>query len=371
MKKYDYLGILRGFTEKEYTLFYTLSTNEDIVSEELYKAVKENVAGCATMFLQTGDKFKQWLCFYSPENECLSYLDTTIICHIYRHKSWVDEFKGDFNNLNDLLSFLIGSWKNKTRTLKSNLNQLDMFYQRYIRFLNTNAGQDFAYAKSLDSLTEENVFEEGLYYTDKPYWESEVYRMQQLLKFKKTILLKKCKTTLENLEMQIIWDLTFEGKKFNLKEAERRVWKEVGENTIPHTTLFKHLKKLRLVMLQEIYNHLSDEFDYFSNKSFEINGEIVTFKSAIEKFLLDAKIDLALEKNDCRETNIKIVETAYAWAKRHGLVISTATSSPNILAQVKGDSYGLPHHGWKTYFYKGGGFKDFYNNVTGFYKDLN
>ena len=123
-------------------------------------------------------------------------------------------------------------------------------------------------------------------------------------------------------------------------------------------------------MLQTIYKYLDDDFDYFSNKSFEIGGQVMTFKSAIYKYLIEAKIDLELDTLNKTDTNIKVVDVATAWAARNGLQISTYTDSPNVLARVKGDSYGTSHKGWKLYFYKGGGYKDFYNGLTGSYKDF-
>lgn len=371
--KYDYAKLLNKFTKIQYQLFVTLSTNEDYVTDRIYHETKAQIAGCSEMFLTTGDKYRQWLCFYAPGNQEFSYFDTELIGHITRNKDWASDYYGDINDVVAVTNYLIGSWKNKTKNRKVNLNVLQQIYYRYIRFLNTDAGQDFAYGKSLDAFTDEDCISEGAYYEDRPYWESPVYREQQMIKFKKLILLSKCKNALENLEMRVIWNLTFNNgsAKFNFKEAERLVWKEVGEETISHTQLFKHLKKARLVMLQEIYNHVDDEFEYFSNCSFSVDGEIMTFKHAIEKFLMDAKLDVLADSLNNKPTNVSVVEKAQKWADDHGLIISTATGHPNILAMVKGDSTGASHKGWKTYFYKGGGWKDFYNDVTGYYKDLN
>lgn len=371
MKKYDYLKILTSFNHQEYSMFYQLSMNEEYVAHEIYESIRQSVPGCSLMFMQTPNQFIQWFTFYSPENESLSYFDTKIIGHINRNKKWAEEYYGDLTNVDNILVYLIASWRNKTKTLKANMNMLQMIYHEYIRFLNTEKGQDFAYGKSLDWVTEDDIYEDGLYYEDKPYWETTLYREQQLLKFKKIVLLKDSKSALENLEMRIIWDLTFNSNgKFNLKEAERRVWAEVGKEAISHTALFKSLKKLRIKMLQTIYKYLDDDFDYFSNKSFEIGGQVMTFKSAIYKYLIEAKIDLELDTLNKTDTNIKVVDVATAWAARNGLQISTYTDSPNVLARVKGDSYGTSHKGWKLYFYKGGGYKDFYNCLTGYYKDF-
>ena len=369
--KYDYAQLLNKFTVEQYNLFVTLSTNEDYVSQRIYEATKPQVAGCSEMFLTTGDKYKQWLCFYAPGNQEFSYFDTELIGHITRNKDWAKDFNGNPNDVVAVTNYLIGSWQNKTKTRKVNLNVLQQLYYRYIRFLNTDAGQDFAYAKSLDAFTDQDCVEEGALYEDRPYWESPIYREQQILKFKKHILLSKCKNALENLEMRVIWSLMFSGQKFNFKEAERLVWKEVGKESISHTQLYKRLKVRRLTMLREIYDHLGDEFEYFSNVSFEVDGEIKTFKKAIEEQLLDAKLDVMQDALNKKERNIKVVEMAQEWAGKHGLEISTNTNHPNILAMVKGDYLGNPHKGYKLYFYKGGGWKDFYNEgVTGFYKDL-
>lgn len=372
MKKYDYLKILTGFNQQEYTMFYQLSMHEEYVAMEIFNSIKNAVPGCSPLFFKNSDKFLQWFTFYSPENESLSYFDTKLIGHIHRNKTWAEDYYGDLSNLDNILVYLIASWRNKTKTLKNNLNMLHMIYLEYIRFLNTDKGQDFMYGKSLNWLTDDETYESGLYYEDKPYWESELYRQQQLLKFKKTVLLKGCKNALENLEMRIIWQLTFEGSgKFNIKEAERMVWNEVGKDAYSHTALYKSLKKLRIQMLQEIYNYLDFDFDYFSNVSFMIDGEVTTFKKAIYKWLIDAKIDLECDKIKARpETNIKVVDTAINWAVRNGLQYDTHSDCPNVLVRVKGDSTGFAHKNWKLYFYKGGGYKDFYNGLKGSYKDF-
>lgn len=372
MKKYDYLKILTGFNQQEYSIFYRLSMDEEHVAMEIFNAIKASVPGCSPLFFNNPDKFLQWFTFYSPENETLSYFDTKLIGHIHRNKSWAKDYYGDLNDTEAILIYLIASWQNKTKTLKANLNMLHMLYLEYVRFLNSNKGQDFLYGKSLSWLTDDETYEEGLYYEDKPYWETELYRQQQLMKFKKTVLLKGCKNALENLEMRVIWQLTFEGTgKFNIKEAERMVWHEIGENAISHTALYRSLKKLRIQMLEEIYNHLDFDFDYFRNVSFMMDGEVITFKKAIYKWLVAAKIDLECDLIKSNpETNIKVVDIATNWAFKHGLRYDTQSECPNVLVRIKGDSTGTAHKGWKLYFYKGGGYKDFYNDRKGSYKDF-
>ena len=201
MKKYDYLKILTGFNQQEYSIFYRLSMVEEHVAMEIFNAIKASVPGCSPLFFNNPDKFLQWFTFYSPENETLSYFDTKLIGHIHRNKSWAKDYYGDLNDTEAILIYLIASWQNKTKTLKANLNMLHMLYLEYVRFLNSNKGQDFLYGKSLSWLTDDETYEEGLYYVDKPYWETELYRQQQLMKFKKMQILMMLRMLMRKTKM--------------------------------------------------------------------------------------------------------------------------------------------------------------------------
>lgn len=369
MVKYDYAKLLSAFNPRQYKMFVTLSTNEEYVTEQVYDAIKHNISGCSRMFLGTGDKFRHWLCFYSPKSQFFSYFDTELIAHITRDKTWADDFNGYIADVQAVTRYLIASWCNMTKSRKVNMNVLHQIYLRYIRFLNTDAGQNFAYASSLDSFNESDC--NGFYCEDIPYWESSLYKEQQLLKFKKTVLLSECKSTLENVEMQVIWNMTFNGTgKFSYKEAERLVNQELGTDKISSSNLYRNIKRLRLVMLQKIYESLDSKFGFFSDVSFEVDGVVTTFKKLIEKCLFDAKVDVAMSKEDEALTNTKIVEFAKSWADKHGMISSTYTGNPDILLKVKGDITGALHKGWKMYFYKGGGYRDFYSGKTGFFKEL-
>lgn len=369
--KYDYAKLLNTFTTKEFQMYSMLSQNEDYVAEKIYEACKYDVAGCANLFLNTGDKFKQWLCFYGPENQGFSYFDTELIGHIKRNGKWAEDYYGIIGDYEAATKYLIASWSNKTKTLKANMSKLEMIYQRYTRFIMSPAGQDFAFAKSLDSFTDDIAMEEGAYYNDRPFYDDPVYKLVQLNKFKKFLILKYCKTPYQCLEMQTIWDMVFHGNgKLNYKEAERIIWKEISKEEFPHATLYLHLKKMTTVLLKEVLAHVDEYFN--TDATYEIDGKVYTIKTALEKYLTDAKMEYFIEslQHRSRTSNVAIVDYVTKWADARGLISSTYSSNPNVLVQVKGDSYGITHKGWKLYFYKGGGFKDFFNKITGFYEDL-
>ena len=370
MKKLDYLELLSQFNQKEYEIFNTLSSNEDYVAQRLYLAIRHNVAGASSMFLNTGDKFRQWITFYTPKHQELSYLDTIIIGHIHRNPDWSTIYNGSTTDIDTVVAFLIASWKNYTKSLKVNMNILNMIYQRYVRFLNTDAGQAFAYGLSIDLLPEFDAYEEGAYYEDKPFYEAYAYREEQLMKFKKACMLKLSKSAVQNVELRALWDLHFNStQKFSYIKARELVRKEITKDAVSDTALYYHLKKLRVALLKEVLANVDEYFD--ADQIFEVDGKVVNIVSAIKAWLVTAEIDSARDDVDKVEArNIIVANAAESWAVSNGLKYSKPNDASNILIQVKGDIYGNTHDHYSLYFYKGGGYKDFRVKQSGFYTDV-
>lgn len=369
MTKYNYTELLTQRTRKEYEIFTTLSVNEDYVAQRVYNATREAVAGCSTMFLSTSDKFKKWITFYCPENQELSYLDTLIIGHMARYPKWAIDYTGSTIDIDSILKYLLASWGNYTKGLKVNMNGLYMLYQRYIRFLNTEAGQNFAYGKSLEMITDNDAYDLGAFYEDKPFYEQYTYRMEQLMKFKKSILLSNCKSALENAEMRALWDVTFNYPKFTYKAASNLVRKEIPATAVSDTSLFKHLKKLRVVMLKKILEHVDEYFDTTQMFTLE-TGKVVNIKLALIDWLNNAEAENHLEQLSHGASNLEVVQKVVDWCQRKGFVYSTIDSNPTILVKVKCDCFGERKKHWKLYFKKGGGWVDYRNGKTGYFTDI-
>ena len=125
-------------------------------------------------------------------------------------------------------------------------------------------------------------------------------------------------------------------------------------------------------MFKKIYEYLDSDFEYFADIPFCLDGKVTTFKKAIKDWLLEAKIDKVYNDTCDRKADFDayVTKVATDWAVKNGLVYSLCSDCKNVLVRVKGDSYGRTHSNWKTYFYKGGGYKDFYNGLKGSYKDF-
>lgn len=370
--KYDYAELLSKFNDKEYKIFNTIAnSNESYLAQRLYIAIKNNVAGAATMFLTTGDEFKQWLTNYSPSNQEFSNLDTEIIGHIVRNKEWVENYNDDVMNIDSVVNYLIASWSNRTKTLKVNMDKLNMIYQRYIRFLNTEKGQDFAFGKSLDLMPDYECESEGAYYTDKPFWEEYSYREEQLLKLKKHCIQKISDNAIQMVEVRALWEAMFEnnGRKFSLASARDIARKYIDKKAIGDTTLYKYLRKLRIELLKEIMAHVDEYFD--ETQLFELNGKIVNIKTALEEYLRDATMDeIIAKKNDVESRNIVVTEAVENWCCLNHVRYSKDTHDPNILVMVRADSNGNTKDHYCLYFYKGGGYRDFTKHKTGYYTEI-
>ena len=186
MTKYDYISILPTLTEKEYLIFNTISQNDEYASRYIYNSMLEKVPGASEIFLNNQDLFIQWLSSYPLTGQSVSILDSEVIGFLNRNKEFAKIYNASVEDITPIMYFLVKAWSNKTKTLKQNLNKLQMLYQRYVKFIMSDKGQDFLYGKSLDLIPD---FDSTLAYEDKPFYEQEAYKQKQLLKLKKKYLL--------------------------------------------------------------------------------------------------------------------------------------------------------------------------------------
>lgn len=251
------------------------------------------------------------------------------------------------------------------------MDKLNMIYQRYIRFLNTEKGQDFAYGKSIDLMPDYECEQEGAYYSDKPFWEEYSYREEQLVKLKKHCIQKLSKNAAEMVELRALWEAMFEsnGRKFSLAAARDLVRKHIDKKAVGDTTLYKYLRKLRISLLKEILANIDDYFD--ENQLFELDGKVMNIKSALEYYLQDAKMDDIIASRDNSDAkNIVVANAVENWCCVNHVYYSKDTNDPNILVMVKGDSDGKKKDHYCLYFYKGGGYRDFTKHKTGYFTEV-
>lgn len=364
MTKYDYISILPTLTEKEYLIFNTISQNDEYASRYIYNSMLEKVPGASEIFLNNQDLFIQWLSSYPLTGQSVSILDSEVIGFLNRNKEFAKIYNASVEDITPIMYFLVKAWSNKTKTLKQNLNKLQMLYQRYVKFIMSDKGQDFLYGKSLDLIPD---FDSTLAYEDKPFYEQEAYKQKQLLKLKKKTLSNCCKSAMENIEMMALWDVTFEGN-FSYVECKERVRKFITEKAVSDTQLYYHLKRLRVIMLQYIIDNYED---YMDNPVIYINGQLYTIKEKLQEWAALATYELDKAKWSCNKkqlTNSKISETVAAWCDLKG--IKYKYGSGKVLIKMRVDADLTIKKSWKLYVFKGGGWFCQSTRQTGFITDL-
>lgn len=381
MKKYDYYELLCNLTEREYSAYLTISENDISFATKLYKAIIDNVAGTANLFLVNEDNFIQWIVNRSPKDTEFSYLETIIIGFLSRNSNFMSKvYLSDETDYAHLSNTILSSWKNKTKTLKQNLNMFQMIYLRYIRFLNTEAGQNFLFCDSINlippSNKDDSVVDESVSYEDKPFYEQYEYKMKNLLLCKKEILMASSSTPIELCEMGAIWDATFNpknGEKFTYLSAASIVRKTVSEEVVSRTSLYYHLKRLRVKLFDLLLNEniLEKYFDVDTVYSF--NGEIKTLKELLMDYLAEAHYDLEIAKKEKKLKSKQlpasyIADAVTRFCDERGYKYQNMTGK--VLIKIKMDSTYKRKKGWKLYIFKSGAYIDFRNSVTGFITDL-
>lgn len=368
MTKYDYLSILSTFNERQYRIFNTISQNDEYASVLIYNAMIEKVAGASEIFLNNQDLFVQWLSSYPLTGQSVSILDSEVIGFLDRNKDFTDFYKGSTEEINHIMHFLIVAWTNKTKTLKQNLNKLQMLYQRYIKFIMSDKGQDFLYGKSLDLIPD---FDSTLAYEDKPFYEQQAYKQKQLLKLKKHTLSNCCKSAMENCEMMALWDITFsnKGEKFSYIKCRERVRKFITENAVSDTQLYYHLKRLRVIMMQYILDNYDNYLDDFV--IYDSHNQLVHIKEVLQDWLIQSKNDFEKSKYSCNKrqlTNSKIADTVAKWCDIKGVRYKYGTGK--VLVKLKINADMVMKKSWKLFIFKGGGWYCHSTGQNGFITDI-
>lgn len=362
-KKIFYINSITKFSDKQFRMFGVLTNNEEYVIQRVYNAIKNCVPGAADIFLMSSHPFKKWLA--DNAEDVLSRFDTYLIRFLELNKKYIDTIDSGLG-IDDLTNLLIGSWSHKTKTLKANLSQLQMIYYAYTRFLHTARGQDFLYGRSIYDMTDDAVYNEGLYTYITPFFDTLAYREAQVRKCKKEVLIATSRNAIENCIVRNIWDETFTAPVFSYKHVLYKIRKELSDKALSDSSIYRSVKKLQVKMLTEILKHNRIEKYFDDTLVFSIKDKEYTIRSAIELWLAQAKYTLAIEKKQYKGiSNVKLVEVVSNFCHKHGLEYSTQCTYTNGLIRIKSDAYFNSKKDYKLYFYKGGGFKCFRTGMSG------
>lgn len=352
-KKYDYLKLVSNFDTRQYKIYESIIDNLDDFCDRVHLSILRNKAGCHQIFTDTKSDFIRYL---KEETDGLevSRIESTIISFIDRNKSYVNFYKKHPICYSSCSSSMLRGWMNKTKTLDANLNQLEMIYQNYIKFIHTNPGLCF--------------LEDDIATFDKPFYDNSEEVQKKLEECKRKVIRKTGNSVVSDLICDVLWNEMFLSQgKINFKACENKVWEVFPKEKLPHTTLFGRLKTTYVNLLNNLLqdNLIENYFD--TTQMFVIEGKTYTVRTAIEEWLKTAKVDLFYERKNglgSRVSQTKIVEAVEKFCKDYGIAYKEFNSNPDVLIALKCDMYYTRHKTPKLYFYKNGVVKDFYNDIS-------
>lgn len=353
-RKYDYMDILSKTSTKEFDVFRIAFTNDEDFAYKIFEAIKLNVPGISDLYLRNPRFFIEFLLGTSHIQQ-LTRLEVYLLNSIRLNKNF-------YNNLNydsapHLINIIVGSWLNKTKTLKTNVNQLQMIYYNFMEFSVSDAGQDLLYASSVFSPDITAIPDDR----EVPFYESYAYRVLQVKKCKKIVLKHFTKTALENCIVRYIWDEIFEGSNNN-KNIIKKVHENISEKYLTDSRLYQLIRKYKVDLLEVLLDgsYLEDYFDL--SRTYMIDGKVHNLRTAMEQFLLTASLDYE-EHKYYKLSAAKITEVVENWSRSNGIRYSDCQSSDALIA-CKVDSNLNTHKTPKLYFYKNGVVKDFYTGQS-------
>lgn len=359
--------MLSSMPERNYKLFFTLIQHDQYFASTLYSKITADNEECCELFINTKKEFVKWITSCGPNSGEFSYLDTYLIGYLSKNPDFGDVYTDDASEYEHLIRFLISAWRRPVKGLKTEASMCRLIYLRYIRFLASEKGQDFLYGNSLDLYPE---IEQGIPFEDRPFYEQEIFREEQLIKFKKHVIKKCCKTPLQCIEMRALWEATFDGGSFSYKKAANIVRKHASETSVGNTALYYHLKRLHVEMLQEILADGNLDTYFGGDIPYEINGKTEMFSELIRRYIIDAVLQFEKAKKERIWTDVKIADSVAKFFTDRGIRISRINASDSVLVKVKSDRFINTKKGWNLYFLKGGGYIDFSTGSKGFVTDI-
>lgn len=354
-KKYDYLELVANFDKVQYRIYQTIIDNYNDFCDKLHFNITLNVKGCSQIFQDTKTQFIEYL---QEDTDALevSRLESYLISFIDRNKEFSEFYKDKPIIYSSVVNSTMRAFLNKTKTLKTNLNMLEMIYQNYIRYIHSDTGRSL-------------IYDEEFKLENTPYYDENSETYINLNKCKKEVIKRTGIGLVSNIIVSSLWDEMLNGKgRINFKECERKVWEKFDKNKLPHSTLFLRMKLLYVQMLDNMikFNLIDDYFD--TSILFSIEGKTYNIKTAIEMWLQEAKIDYFYEKksNLNRINYIDLVDGVQQFCRERGIKYTTRLENDNALIALKCDSDFNSHKSSKLYFYKNGVWKDYKTGKSGY-----
>lgn len=359
-KKYDYLKIISDFDETQYKIYELIITNFNDFCDKLYYNITLNVKGCSQIFQDTKSQFFEYL---KEDTDALqvSRLESYLVSFLERNKEFSNYYKDKPICYSSIINSIMSAFLNKTKTLKTNLNMIEMIYQNYIRYIHTDSGRSL-------------IFDSEYKLENTPYYDKDSDTYINLNKCKNEVIHKTGIGLVSNLIVSLLWDEMLNGRgKVNFKECERKVWEKFDKEKLPHSTLFLRMKLLYAQMLDNMIKFGLIEKYFDTSIIFNIDGKNYNIKSAIEMWLKTARLDYFYEKkshNPNRMNYIDLVDGVEKFCREKGIRFSTNLENSNALIALKCDANFNPNKSSKLYFYKNGVWKDFKTGKSGYLTEL-
>ena len=369
--------------------YITLKSNMSSIQKEYYNTLysnRQDILLTIYNLIKAGKKdlpdfdFNDFFTFYQTpliKSNALDRWDSEVVRFLYHDADFirfVDDYKSKKSAVDDgvIKCYLSGIF-NKN---KHGFSKLDSLCNQYLRYLN-NQIREVSLDENLDQSFEEKHEDFNKYFVtyDKPFYEEEEYKENELktlkIKFKKMY----CKRNIDFLCFKVLSKVLLEGSIFKYADLEKKVISMSSEK-YSAMQIFRILKKIHKQFLEFILND-EDANNYFSNDSIiTFENKTYTFKDAIKYALLNFNIikkikmpNVSFKKED-QISNNDIKRQIINFCKDNEIPYSDKFGFyQQALIKLK-LSNKLKSKRWATYIYSGGGFRDFKTGTTGYYTEI-
>lgn len=375
-RKYDYLELLSKLDCDQYRVYLICSTNSTYFGTLIFNSISQDSETNKEIFNRI--YFCEWLNQLIDEN--VTRLESEVINWIYNYPGFLTFYKGDWS-VDSVLNSVIQSWKNKPKTLR--LNKLSMLYANYMRFIGTSSGQKFLYGTTAYNIQD---------YTDILSSEDSMYtdieqRIQNLIDCKRLVIKEIANNGIEVCEATALWNSIFNTDgKYTITKALNILKADPKMSKMSDMQMRRHLKLMKIKIFKSLLKDDKLEKYFDPDFIFEYNGKSYTLRKAIEYFLEKEKASLSkteiskiynkFDKIINGHVNIKAFtrdefkEAIAKFCQSRGIYFSFSTGYYNGVAKLKIDSDFKTHKTYKLWIYNGGGYKDFYNDKSGYITEI-
>lgn len=374
-KKYDHLQLMAELDSDQFRVYNACAINSMYFTTMIYNAICQSNAINSQVFK------KEWFIEWANADladDNVTRLESEVIKWIHDYPGFFDFYKGDWS-VDSIINSVIQSWKNKPNSLR--LSKLGMLYANFMRFIGTSSGQNFLYGTTAFDLMENYAADEEL-----PFYERAEYRFEQLNKCKKEVILEISKNGTEVIESMALWDAIFKCEgKFTIAKALNIAKNDPKMSLLSDMQIRRHLKVLMVKLLKALLK--GDRLDVYFDTDYmiSVDGAYYTLRKALEYYLITAQEDVDGETPKKSTAYSKIINGkvnvhAYTkdelkiiidnFCKSNGIPYSLSSGYYKGVAKLKIDAELKQHKQYKLWFYEGGGYRDFYNDRTGYITEI-